>query len=70
MTNKEFIRENLMRGRTIWRFTPSASISYTRVNGGVWRVRHGLNSCTDKKISFIAAVDQLARNFAQIDNIK
>jgi len=69
MTNREFIVREFESGHTVWRYTNTSGISYTKINNGVWRVRHGLCSCTDKTISMQTAISQLLRNFKQISNI-
>lgn len=70
MTNREFIVNKLNSGKTIWRFTPSSTISYTKSNKGVWRVRHSdMSGSTDKTISMQTAISQLLRNFKQIASI-
>ena len=70
MTNREFITEKLNKGKTIWRFTKSAAISYTKTNNGVWCVKHyGMDECRDETISMRTAIDRLVRNFKQIDRI-
>lgn len=69
MTNKEFIKIKLFAGKTIWRYTNVTAISYTKVNNGVERVRHGVNGCTNQVISMSAAVAQITRNFKQVSNI-
>ena len=70
MTNREYIISKLNAGKTIWRYTKSHAISYTKSNNGVWRVsHHDCGSCTDKTISMQTAIDQLLRNFGQIYKI-
>ena len=69
MTNRELIVKKLESGKTIWRYTPTSSISYTKVNDGIWRVCHGLASSSSKKLNTQTAISQLVRNFKQIASI-
>lgn len=63
--NRDFIKRQLDSGKTIWRFTDTAEISYTKTPNGVFVVRH-CNSDNVETISMEVAVRQLSRNFKRI----